>query len=288
MADTEVHPPFEPFEYDAHLAVRAHGPGTYAAELPAGWMVGGGVNGGFALAVVGNAIRAELAPQGHPDPYTASAYYLSAARPGPATVRVHLLRSGRGTSTVRATLSQEQDGREVDRLAVLATYGDLSGLSGQVHTTAVPPALPPVEDCVLTSAAAPPEFKSFVPMLDRFEMYLDPACAGWVQGNPSGTGMIQAWFRLAGDRPVDPVALLTVVDTLPPVTFELGLPGWAPTLELTAHVRTTPAPGLLRVRHQTRNFAGGFFEEDCEVWDAADRLVAQSRQLALQPRPAAT
>jgi hypothetical protein len=71
---------------------------------------------------------------------------------------------------------------------------------------------------------------------------------------------------------------------MPPTTFELGSPGWAPTLELTVHVRARPAAGWLRLRHETRNLAGGMFEEDCEVWDAAGRLVAQSRQLARQPR----
>ena len=58
----------------------------------------------------------------------------------------------------------------------------------------------------------------------------------------------------------------------------------APTLELTTHVRAKPAPGWLKVQHRTRNFAGGMFEEDCEVWDSSGRLVAQSRQLARLPR----
>ena len=69
-----------------------------------------------------------------------------------------------------------------------------------------------------------------------------------------------------------------VCDALPPVTFDLGRPGWAPTLELTVHVRAVPAPGWLKVSHRTRNVAGGMFEEDCEVWDSAGRLVAQSRR----------
>lgn len=279
------------YEYDAAIAVTrvptAAG-SEYAAVLDAGWVVGGGLNGGYLLGVIGNAIRAELDAAGHPDPFTISAYYLSATRPGPATVTVRTVRGGRGTTTVSATLSQAEEGpdgpQRVDRIATLATYGDLERVSGDVRTTAVPPELPPVEDCVLSSQA-PEEFRQFVPMLDRFAMFLDPACAGWLTGHPGGNSFIQGWFRLVDDRPIDPIALLTVVDTLPPVTLELGLPGWAPTLELTAHVRSRPAPGLLRIRHETRNFAGGFFEEDCEVWDAAGRLVAQARQLALQPRP---
>lgn len=271
------------YEYDAAIAVAAQGEGCYTADLAAGWVVGAGVNGGYLLGVIGNAVSHELAERGHVDPHTVSAYYLSASRPGPATVRVEVLRAGRGTTTVRATLTQEQDGAPVDRISALATYGVLDSAAGDTLVRATPPDLPPIEECLLTSDA-PPDFKAFVPMLDRFAMRLDPACAGGMLGRPGGTPMIQGWFELIDGRPIDPTALLTVVDLLPPTTFELGRLGWAPTLELTVHVRRAPAPGPLRLRHESRNMTAGFFEEDCEVWDAEDRLVAQSRQLALMPR----
>ena len=70
-----------------------------------------------------------------------------------------------------------------------------------------------------------------------------------------------------------------------PAVFNSGLPmGWVPTVELTVHVRARPAPGPLRCRFTTRFVTGGALEEDGEVWDSADVLVAQSRQLALTPR----
>jgi hypothetical protein len=130
----------------------------------------------------------------------------------------------------------------------------------------------------------PPEFLEVAPLTRRFDLRFEPESAGWAMGRPSGRGLLQGWFRLADGRQPDPVSLPTVVDALPPVTFDLGMPGWAPTMELTAHVRAVPAPGWLKVRHATRNLAGGMFEEDCEVWDSRGRLVAQSRQLARQPR----
>jgi len=269
-------------EYDAHIAVtevRSGDPATRAfdADLDAGWVVGGGVNGGFLLGTLGNAIRATV--PGKPDPISVSAYYLSASTPGPARVTTSVKRDGGSVATVAAELWQ---GDEV-RLTALATYGDLSTLPSDVETTAEEPDLPPRDRCVPNSMA-PDDVKRLAPMMERFEMLFHPDHVGWAVGQPSGQGVISAWFRLKDGREPDPISLLTVVDLLPPVTFDLGRPGWAPTLELTAHVRARPAEGWLKVRHATRNVAGGIFEEDCEVWDSAGRLVAQSRQLARLPR----
>ena len=178
---------------------------------------------------------------------------------------------------------QQHEGQEVERITVLAVYGDLDRMPAEVQRQIPPPELPPLEDC-LEARQAPEEVRRIAPLLERFGTRLDPAYVGWAVGKPSGSGIIQGWFKLADDRPLDPIALLMVVDALPPVTFDLGLPGWAPTLELTAHVRARPAAGWAIVRHATRNISGGQFEEDCEVWDSEGHLVAMSRQLALLPR----
>ena len=279
------------FEFDRGIAVTPLPGGAFAAELDPGWVVGGGVNGGYLLAVIGNAVRELLSTSGHVDPFSVSAHYLSASVPGPATVETRLVRAGGRFSTVAATLVQQVDGAPVPRISTLATYGDLDAAhdastdaaAAALHLALPMPDLPPREECLLSSDA-PEDVKKMAPLLARFGTLLDPATAMWAVGQPSRRGLIQGWFELADHRPLDPIALLLVVDALPPVTFDLGMPGWAPTLELTAHVRAKPAPGWAAVRHYTRTVAGGFFEEDCEVWDSTGRLVAQSRQLALQPR----
>ena len=166
---------------------------------------------------------------------------------------------------------------------MLASYGDLHGLTDEVATTAEEPDAPPREQCVPTSAA-PEDFRRTAPLLDRFDLLPRPGLRRLVAGRAGGRGMLQGWFRLNDEREPDAQSLLLAVDALPPVTFDLGVMGWAPTLELTVHVRARPAPGWLKLRHSTRNVAGGYFEEDCEVWDSAGRLVAQSRQLARMPR----
>jgi hypothetical protein len=270
-------------ELDQALTLEPRVAGSYAADLDAGWTIGHAVNGGLLLAVLGKALQQTL--EGHPDPLAVSAYYLSAAAPGPAAVTTETVRAGRTMATGQASLSQAgPEGRQVERVRALATYGDLAGLPGDVRTSARPPELPDPDACV-SAAMAPPGSAGDLPFLHRFDMRLDPDTVGWAVGKPSHRGVIQGWLRMADGREPDPLMLLLAVDTLPPVTFDMGLAGWAPTLELSAHVRAVPAPGWLRVRVSTRNFAGGLLEEDAEVWDSSDRLVAQSRQLARAPLP---
>jgi acyl-CoA thioesterase len=264
-------------EWETHTALVRDDDNSFRAELDPGWQVGGGVNGGYLLGTIGRAV-AETVPD-KPHPLSVSAHYLSASVPGPATVRTRVLREGRSVATVAADLAQGPDGR----ITALATYGDLGAMPDDVATTATPPSIPPLGECV-PGSFAPEEVRRVAPLLGRFDLRFDPACVGWAVDQPSGHGHIQAWFRLADEHPVDAVALLMVCDALPPVTYDLGQPGWAPTLELTVHVRALPAPGWLQVSHRSRNVAGGMFEEDCEVWDSSGRLVAQSRQLAMQPR----
>jgi hypothetical protein len=68
---------------------------------------------------------------------------------------------------------------------------------------------------------------------------------------------------MADGRESDPLLLLLAVDALPPVTLDLGLLGWS---------------------RRPANIAGGFLEEDAEVWDSQTGGFAQSPQLAGAPR----
>lgn len=264
-------------EFDRDTAVTPRAPGVYDVDLSPGWTIISAVNGGYLLAVLGRAL-ADALP--HDDPFTVSAHYLTASQPGPAVVRTEVVRAGRTLSTGQASLFQYDDeGREVERIRVLASYGDLGALPDDVRTTATPPAIPPMEHCFgPEDGPAPIDGSSAI--TERLMLKLDPATLGWALGAPSGRGEMRAWFGLADGRDADPLSLLLAVDALPPTAFEIGLSGWVPTVELTVHVRCRPAPGPLRVSITTRNLAGGFLEEDAEVWDSADRLVAQSRQLA--------
>jgi Thioesterase-like superfamily len=263
--------------FDLATAVRG-GPERWTAEVDPGWTVVDRPNGGYLLAL---AARAALAAVGQPHPLAVSAHFLSPPDPGPAELETRALRAGRNLSTARVTLLQEG----AARLEALVTAGRLDPDAAPGWRRAAGPAgLAPVEACLPGRPELPGGGRAN--LLDHLDVRLDPATAGWFAGRPGGRLEMRGWVRFADGRVPDPLALLQVVDALPPVSFELGLARWAPTVELTVYPRGVPAPGWLACVVRGQLWQGGWFDEEAEVWDSAGRLVAQSRQLA-GARPAA-
>jgi acyl-CoA thioesterase len=261
--------------FASDTAVRAEGDGRFTTEINPGWDVGGHANGGYLLSIASRAMRQAA---GRPDPVTVTGHYLFPGRAGPASVTTEVVKRGRTFATVTGAL--HSGGKRL--LQVLGSFGDVSVPVGPERVDAAPPDLPPPDRCVavVPTDTFPP------PFMGRVELCLHPDDAGFSTGAPSGQPRVRGWFRLRGGEAIDTLALLLAVDAFPPTAFNARLPvAWTPTVELTAHVRARPAPGWLRCAFTTRFVTGGFLEEDGEIWDGTGRLVAQSRQLALVPRP---
>jgi hypothetical protein len=287
---------------DARFAIVAPGGSTPPA-----------INGGALLATV---MRAVLSESPLPHPVATSAHFLRVAQLAPAEVQVTWLKHGRTAATARGALLQ--DGKVI--LDTTMTVGIVPGpglpgpglpgpglpgphslgsgalgadvpgrangpasdTAGSALTwTGPPPGFPAIEDCVdlgkwrgTTAADGTDGYAAQV------EVLMDPATTGWRQDEPSGLPEMRGYFRLRDGQDPDPYVLALAVDGLPPVVFGLGATGWAPTVELTWHMRAVPCPGPLAVAARARHVSGGWFDEEAEVWDAAGRLVAQSRQLA--------
>jgi acyl-CoA thioesterase len=259
------------YDFDLATAVEGGGGGrAYGATIDPDWTIGGRPNGGYLLAMV---TRAALAEAAHPDPVAVSAHFLAPPAAGPVTIDVERLRAGRSVSTLRTRLGQ--DGTAC--LEALVTAGKLDPAE-PVWRAGSPPALPPPDECVPGRPEGPGGMR--VSILDHIDERIDPATMGWAVGRPGGRLEMRGWVRFHDRRPPDPLALLQVVDALPPVSFELGVTAWAPTVELTAYFRRPPARGWLACVVRGRLLQGGWFDEEAEVWDADGALVAQSRQLA--------
>jgi Acyl-CoA thioesterase C-terminal domain/Acyl-CoA thioesterase N-terminal domain len=266
--------------FDEATAVRRTGDGTYEMRpdprfaAPPSGQGPPAVNGGLLIAAM---LRAVLDGSPHPHPVATNAHFLRVPAIAPARVEVTWLKHGKTAAMARAALVQ--DGNPM--IEAMVSTGSLPDPAADgtpaPSWTGTPPGLPPPAECT----EMPPS-----PFGEHVDVRLDPATAGWLKRDPAGAPEMRGWFQLRDGREPDAFVLAFAVDALPPVVFELGALGWAPTVELTWHMRAVPAPGPLRLAARSRHVGGGWFDEESEVWDSAGRLVAQSRQLARVGRPA--
>jgi hypothetical protein len=262
--------------FSAAIVIEPLGDGRYGAQLGSDWTVGSKAHGGLLMVLLARAALARLgeaAPGAAPDPLAVAAEFLRAPDPGPVQLETEVLRSGRTASVASVRLLQ--DGRTM--LAGTVTAGRLP--SGEPQHADLPslPAQPTAD------AVDPVGYLGASGLARCCELRWDPASTAFTrcaQAPPT----IRGWVRPRGE-PVDVLFALLAGDVLPPTVFNLGgRPGWAPTVQLTALLRTHPAPGWLRLASHATAVHGGWFDEDVTVIDAGGRLICQARQLALAPR----
>lgn len=263
--------------FSAAAAIEPRGPGRYAAQLGPDWTVGPKAHGGLLLVLLVRAALARLAadaPGATPDPLAVSADFLRAPDPGPVELETEVLKAGRTASVVSVRMSQ--DGRLM--LASSVTAGVLP--ADEPLWTDLPE-LASEPDRGATDPAA--SGHSVLGLAGSCDLRLDTETAAFARGRLAVPTM-RGWARPRGE-PTDVLFALLAGDILPPTVFNLGGKfGWAPTVQLTALLRTHPAPGWLRIESRAGTVAGPWFDEDATVVDSAGRLICQARQLALAPR----
>ena len=268
-----------PFAFDVDTAFTAHGDGRYSAMLSDRWHIGDKTNGGYLLAVPTRAMGAAMADAtggAHVHPLSVTGHYLRPGEAGPAEMHVEVARVGRKLSTASATFVQ--GGKE--RIRVIATFGNLDTSTGPRFPNSGPPDLPAPEACLSRSADRTIPFNSHN-LMDNVDNRMHPNTQ-FLTHAVGDKAEVSGYIRFADGREPDVWSLPFFVDASAPSIYEvLEERSWVPTIELTVHVRAVPAPGWLRLIMRSRFIQDGFFEEDGELWDSQDRLVAVSRQLAM-------
>ncbi len=254
-------------QFEIETAVKRNAGGEWQVNLDEHWCISGVPNGGYLLAIAGR-VLSEALP--HPDPLTATAFYLAPTHPGPGTCTVEILRSGK--QTTQAQLRMFQAGEL--KVQVNAAFTNLDTLHGEDWQLEEAPDFPPLESCGLH---ANEKFK----LHERLALRFVEGSEVFKRGTPPGTGAWDTWLELADGTPPDPLALLFFADACPPPIFTVvGPVGWVPTVDLNVQVRARPAPGPIRARMRSRFLTRGVVEEDGTYWDSEDKLVALSRQTA--------
>jgi hypothetical protein len=264
--------------FDAASAARSLGDGTFTAVLRSEWSIGSHPHGGFLLALLAKVAVLVLHERGEPqaEPLVVSAEFLHPPALGPVLLRTDVRKVGRRATVVAVKL--EQRGRSCVEARV--TTGRLPMRRPEWTDVPSMPAEPPPGSLAMAGETTEGVFN----LAKGCEVRIDPATAGYLSGRTGEPPRMRLWVRPRHGLP-DPYFALLASDVNPPVVMNLGRVGWAPTVQLTALLRTRPAPGWLRVVVESRSVHESWFDSDATVVDSQGRLVCQARQLGLAPAP---
>lgn len=258
--------------FDRDITWKPENPGFFTTTVSENWSINGNPNGGYLLALATNAMLGESEKQATP---ILTANFIARSHPGqPAEGHVENIARSRQFSRLEARLVQE----EQEKTRVIGTFTDpVDATSCSIRRyESRSPAIAEKQSCVPI-----PQMPGFT-LYDHMDVRLDPECAGWMENRFAEKSEHRGWICFKEERPYDICALALVVDSFPPAVFATqGMTAWVPTVELTISIRQVPATRWLKCIFRTRFISCGVLEEDGQVWDENDELVAVSRQIAL-------
>jgi hypothetical protein len=275
--------------FDRDMGFLEESDGGLSLHLSDQWSINHVLNGGFSMALLTRAMMKEtLAKETLANPARAAedknlvaciatANYMDRCDPGPARIFVETICESRHFIRKQARLVQA--GRE--RIRIMGTFiKPVDAVVPQCYEKEAEPVVLP-EQCIKVAAMG-----RGYSLFDRVDLRLDPECAGWTRGKLTDRSVQKGWVRFKQERNVDVPAITFFADTFPPCVFaSRGVVGWVPTIEYSVNVRQLPVPGWLRGIFTTRFISSGLVEEDGELWDEENNLIAISRQIAKYHTP---
>ena len=242
--------------------------GVYERHANRSWWAIGALHGGYVLALAIATVERELTGSG-----TAlqqlSLQYLRPFLEGPLRTQIVTERQGRSLTyaTVLMHSCDRLAGKGLTVTAPPRRIGDLA--------LARPPRVAPYDPAENSVEAT----RSDPPMHRR--MWFQPRALE--HRDPS---RVAVWIAPRADEQLDHRWIAVLVDLMePPICRAWPQPHMIRTVELTYHARTVlpredlPPGTPLLVVLSNGVCAGGFFDEDVEVWSPTGELLAQSRQL---------
>ncbi len=260
-------------------------PGRWRAELSPDWGAPTVPQGGLVTAVAARAMLGEI---GASDQRLRSVttVFADQVRPGPVEIDVAILRRGRSLSQVTATVRNV--GREIGHASV-AVFGNVR--PGFEFSDVAPPEVPPPERCRSFRDPPPADFQPRFrfPYWEHVEGRVALGHAPWDDWVPTSSDRAY-WYRF--DEPplvdgghLDPLALVTLCDTMPGAVGERmgpGVPVWLPpSADITVHLLGDAGPGWLLAHNRARWAGDGYASVEVAIWDPRRGLVAYATQMML-------
>lgn len=254
--------------FDRDISLTEKEPFLFQAILSDHWSVNGFPNGGYLMALLGNAMGQKSEKKFI---LIITANYISRCNPGKTHITVEVISQSTQFNRLQAKLMQ--GGRE--RIRAIGTFANWNHGNTEKRCETTEPKISPIDACI------PIPWQPNYSLFQQMDIRLDPACAGWLEGKLVEKSEHKGWVKFREGRPFDMLSILLGADSFPPpVLASHGRVAWLPTIEYSVNIRNIPQSKWLKCIFRTRFIHDGILEADGEIWNDGGDLVAISRQIA--------